>query len=246
MSALFRSLLVPTKPRALRALGAMLSIWLLTAGNVTHAEELNCPNFPEPSAKVQWVAPYMLFNGLPMSIKRFDSEQSPEAILNFYRKVWVASSSGTAAVENDVEPWQTIGVVRGRCFFTVQVKPAGKGSTGMLSATQATDKPRVISAEKVLPMMSGSSIINDIDHVDDGKTARTVILSNTFSAQSNADFYQQSLKNLGWQTVTIQQVKTAKGPGITLVMKRKLAETSFVITTEGKNTIVLANLVDQP
>jgi hypothetical protein len=41
-------------------------------------------------------------------------------------------------------------------------------------------------------------------------------------------------------------MKTKKGPGITLVMKRGLAEVSLVITHEGQNSIVLANLVDNP
>lgn len=209
------------------------------------AEEMNCPDFPEPKAKLEWVAPYMIYNGVPMSIKRFDSEQKPADILAFYRQKW--ASGGAAPVENMVDPWQTISVVRGKCFFTVQVQAAGKsGSTGMLSATQAPDRARVIAPEKSLPMMSGSSIINDIDHRDDGKSARTLLLSNTFSAESNASFYRQTLADQGWRTVSSYQMTTKNGPGITLVMKRGLAEASLVITRNGANTMVLANMVDNP
>ena len=39
---------------------------------------------------------------------------------------------------------------------------------------------------------------------------------------------------------------TKKGPGITLVMKRGVAETSLVITREGGKSMVLANMVDEP
>lgn len=234
------------KPAALSRHACALLLYALASGAAA-ADELNCPNFPEPKAKVQWVAPYMLFNGVPMSVKRFDSEQKPEEILAFYRRAWAASPGNPAAVENTVDPWQTIGVVRGKCFFTVQVQPAGKtGSTGLLSATQAPDKPRVVAADKVLPMMSGTTVINDIEHRDDGKTARTLLLSNTFSAESNASFYRQTLADQGWQIVSSYQMATAKGPGITLVMKRQMAEANLVITREGVNTMVLANLVDKP
>lgn len=210
------------------------------------AAELDCPNFPEPDAKLQWVARHMIYNGVPMSVKRFDSDQKPADILAFYRRVWASNSAG-APVENMVDPWQTISVAQGKCFFTVQVQAAGKaGSTGLLSATQAPDRKRVIAPDKALPMMSGSTVINDIEHRDDGKNARTLLLSNAFSAESNASFYRQTLADQGWRTVSSYQMTTPKGPGITLVMKRGLAEASLVITRSGQSTNVLANLVDKP
>lgn len=210
------------------------------------AEEMDCPRFPEPNGRVQWVAPYMLYNGVPMSVKRFDSEQNPADILAFYRRVWASNSAG-APVENTAAAWQTISVMSGKCFFTVQVQAAGRtGSTGLLSATQAPDKTRVISSDKSLPMMAGSTILNDIEHRDEGKAARTLLLSNAFSAESNASFYRQSLADQGWRTVSSYQMTTKKGPGITLVMKRGLAEANLVITRNGQSTVILANMVNNP
>jgi hypothetical protein len=229
-----------------RYLKAVAIVFCVTVSAQVLADSLDCPNFPEPKAKVQWVAPYMIFNGVPMSVKRFDSEQKPADILAFYRAVWAGSGSA-APVENTVGDWQTIGVVRGKCFFSVQVQAAGNtGSTGLLSATQTSDTTRVISADQVLPMMTGSSIINDIEHRDDGKSARTILLSNTFSPESNADFYRQNLTDQGWKIVSSYQITTGKGPGITIVMKKQLAETNIVITRQGKNTMVMANMVDKP
>ncbi len=227
-----------------RRFGGLLAGALL-AGHLG-AAELECPHFPEPQARVQWVAPYMVYNGVPMSVKRFDSEQKPEAILAFYRQAWKASTPSAAPQEYMVEPWHTIAVVRGKCFFTVQVQAAGKGSTGLLSATQAPQQPRVTSSDQALPMMTGSTVINDIEHRDDGKQARTLLLSNSFSAETNADFYRRNLRDQGWRMVSSYQMTTKKGPGITLVMKRGLAEASLVITRDGSNTMVLANLVDKP
>lgn len=210
------------------------------------AQQLDCPRFPEPEAHLEWVAPYMVYNGVPMSVKRFDSELKPENILGFYRRAWSAGHAGPAAVENIVGPWQTISAARGKCFFTVQVQESGKGSTGLLSATQAPERVRVVDPDKALPMMSGSTILNDIEHHDTGKAARTLLLKNGFSAESNADFYRRSLRDQGWTTVSSYQMKTDKGPGITIVMRRGLEEASLVITRSGNSTMVLANLVDRP
>jgi hypothetical protein len=229
---------------ACRMTGLLLCA-LLPAGAM--AQEMDCPKFPEPKARVQWVSQYMVYNGVPMSIKRFDSEQKPEQILAFYRQAWKNGPAGSAPLEYTVDPWQTIASARGKCFFTVQVQAAGKGgSTGLLSATQAPDQPRVIDSDKALPMMSGSTVINDIEHHDDGKNARTLLLTNTFSAESNADFYRQTLIDQGWRPVSSYQMTTKSGPGITLIMKRGLAEASLVITQNGGNTAVLANMVDKP
>lgn len=224
---------------------------LLAIGSITStawADSLRCPTFVEPDkAKLEWVSPYMIFNGVPMSVKRFDSEQSPAAILAFYRRAWAKPTGQQQPVENDVPPWQTIGVVQGKCFFTVQVQSANlSGSTGLLSATEASDKPRIIPADKVLPMMTGSQIINDIEHRDPGKTARTLLLSNTFSPETNADFYRRMLTDQGWKILSSHQLTTARGPGITIIVKKQLAETNIVITREGSNTMILANLVDKP
>jgi hypothetical protein len=224
---------------------AVLGLGILL-GTHAAAESLDCPDFPQPQAKVQWVSPYMLFNGVPMSVKRFDSDLSAASVLAFYRRVW-AGSGQAAPVENPVGVWQTISAMRGNCFFTVQVQAAGaSGSTGLLSATQQPDKTRVIASDMQLPMMSGSSIINDIAHRDDGKNARTLLLSNTFSAQANADFYRQNLTDQGWKMLNSYEMTTAKGPAITIVMKRDLAEANLVITRSAGNTLVLATMVDKP
>jgi len=217
------------------------------AANAAAGSALDCPRFPEPEARLQWVAQYIVYNGVPMSIKHFDSELSPAQVLAFYRNAWRAGGAGPAAIEYTVAPWQTIAVARGKCFFTVQVQPAGSsGSTGLLSATEAPDGPRLISHDADLPMMSGSTILNDIQHRDDGKNARTLLLTNGFSAQSNADFYRQTLADQGWRAVSGYEMTTARGPGITLVLKRGLAETSLVITHSDGKTTVLANMVDRP
>jgi hypothetical protein len=95
-------------------------------------------------------------------------------------------------------------------------------------------------------MLTNSTVLNDIEHRDSGKTGRTIVLTNGFSPGANAEFYRQRLEGDGWRSISDSEMKTAKGPGIAMVMKRDLAELSLVITRKGQTTTVLANFLDNP
>lgn len=208
------------------------------------AQQLDCPQVPRPEGKYQWVAETIVYNGLPMRIQRFDGKQLPAQVLAFYRRQW-AGEGAAAPLEYSAGAWQVISAARSGCFYTVQVQTGGEGSTGFLAVSGAPPGPKV-KANKALPMLTGSTILNDIEHRDTGKTGRTVILSNGFSPEANADFYRRRLEDDGWRPVTDMAMKTAKGPGIAMVMKRELAELSLVITRRGQTTSVLANFMDNP
>jgi len=222
------------------ALAALLGVHGVFAG------ELGCPDMPLPHAKLQWVTQNMLYNNASMSVMRFDGEQKVADYLAFYRQAWHISGS-PAPIEYSTGAWQVIATAQEKCFYTVQVQSAGlSGSTGLLTVTRALNKPRVLESGKSLPMMSGSTVLNDLGHNDDGRTARTIMLSNGFSTDANADFYRQSLGEQGWKTVSDNRMHTRNGPAAVIVMKREGAETSLVITRKGQTSIVLGNLIDNP
>lgn len=206
-------------------------------------ETATCPAAPRVEAIYQGVAESLVFNGLPMRIVRFDGKQTPEQVLVFYRRQW-AGQGPLAPIEYPVGNWQVISAARAKCFYTVQVQPAAKGSTGFLAVSAAPAATARVT--KPLPMLTGSAVVNDIEHRDPGKSGRTVMLMNGFSPEANADFYRRRLGDEGWQPISDLRMKTAAGPGITLVMKREAAELSLVIARRGQATSVLANLLDNP
>lgn len=228
--------------RRLLALGA--AVLGAAAGSAAASAGPQCPPAPRPEAAFQWVAEAMVFNGLPMQILRFDAKQTVDQVLAFYRSHWNGKGP-QAPIEYPLGPWQVISAARGRCFYTVQVQAAGKGSTGFVAASDVSQlqAARVV---KPLPMMTGSSLVNDIEHRDPGKSGRTVLLTNGFSPEANADFYRRHLGDEGWKSIQTAQTQTPKGPGITMVMKRELAELSLVIARHGETTSVLANFMDNP
>lgn len=227
--------------------GGAVLLLLLGAGPALAAKDplRACPEFPTPKkAKLQAVAPQMDYNGIPMSISRIESEDPPRDILAFYRKEWAATKTIRGPEEYPLGPWQVIASLRDECFFTVQVKPFGKnGSEGFLGLTAP---PSGKTVKEQLPMLPGSTVLNDIAHNDAGKTARTVVLKNSFSPAANADFYRRNLGDLGWRVTNHYRMEKPDQKGDVMVLKNGLRELSVTMTRAGNESNVLLNYVDQP
>lgn len=209
---------------------------------------IDCPAFPLPDASLTWVAPNIAYNGLPMQIRQFESKESPKAILDYYRREWRAVRDKPGNVEYPLDGWQVIAALRGRCFYTVQVKPSGKeGSTGLLGMSRLPDPSQVREVGKNFPMMSGSTVINDIDHFDPGKRGRTILFTNEFSPEANAGFYRRVMSSDGWRIVADQALPVGGNrTAYVMTLKRGAAETSMSITRNGESTNVLVNMMDRP
>lgn len=205
-----------------------------------------CKTFPTmKKMKLQSVASEMEFNGIPMTIRRFDSEEDMASIFAFYRKAWAGKGqAGRNPTEYPFGEWQVIATLIEPCFYTVQVKPKGRGSEGLLGLSALPGDKTTVKED--VPMLPDSRVINDIAHNDAGKTARTVLLKNGFSAETNADFYLKNLGDQGWQVLRNLRGTQHDTRAVTMVLKQGVREVSVTITQKGGESNVLLNYVDQP
>jgi hypothetical protein len=205
-----------------------------------------CQEFPTTKKmKLQSVASEMGFNDIPMTIRRFESsEETPEAILNFYRAKWAATAQVRGPAEYPLGPWQVIATLREPCFYTVQVKALGKGSEGLLGVSAPPSEKPIV--KEAVPMLPGTRVVNDLAHNDAGKTARTLLLKNGFSSETNADFYRKNFGEQGWQVLSQQRGSDKDMRGDVLIMKKGVREVSVTATQSGKESTVVVNYVDQP
>jgi len=232
---------------AARCIAGAVLAFAASGGLATDGQRFDCPAFPLPDAKLTWVAPNIAFNGLPMQIRQFDSGESPKTVLDYYRREWRGTRDRPGFVEYPLDGWQVIAALRERCFYTVQVKASGRdGSTGLLGISRLPDPSQLRDVGRDFPMMSGSYVINDIDHFDPDKRGRTLLFVNEFSADANAGFYRRVLTSDGWNIVQNHELPlTGNRTAYVMTLRRGTAETSMSITRKGESTTVLVNLVDR-
>jgi hypothetical protein len=207
-----------------------------------------CPEFPIPHiGQAHWVAENMRMNGMPMQIKELTTEQTPQQVIAFYKQRW--SDAPPYFHEYEVSGMPAIATLRSGCFYTVQVMSYGRGAKALLGVSTKPEAGQIKTPGAGFPNMAGSTILNDVDHYDSGKTGRTIMLTNSYSPDANLNFYRQKMAYDGWKAIMDRPVGGTKGISHVLVMKRGYHEANLTISpgsagTSGTN--VLATFVDKP
>ena len=90
-------------------------------------------------------------------------------------------------------------------------------------------------------MMENTQVIDDIRSVDDSREARTLLVLNRYSVESNALFYRKQMTLLGWRRT---EDRTAQ-PGRARVLMFQKGTQQAIISLEQRRgrTAVVANLV---
>ena len=206
---------------------------------------LAAPKFPPPpGSKIGLIAESMVFNGIEMDVRQFNSKRSVEDVLEFYREYWPAGTEKQPGyTETDaLEPWQLITRVEDGYLMTVQVTAAGRrGSTGLLGMSKLPNPEKLPKLGKNIPKMSGSRVFNDIKTKDIGKDGRTVALLNDFTVENNANFYRDYYSGHGFGLDMDKTVSggdshalrfSKRGQVVTIVINKTAEGTVVVIQTE--------------
>ncbi len=204
-----------------------------------------CPGFATPpSSRIVIVAQDMVVNGVPMSASELHSKQSPNEVLQFYRREWEARSQ--RVLETSEGGWRTIATKDGNCFLTVQIKSGSQSETYALLGTTQLVSGAVKVRGDGFPKLGGSTVYNDIVSKDLGKTGRTILMANNFSIDANANFYRNAMSGDGWVSISERPARTENGMRHIQIWRRGLEEANVVIGKSAEMTSVIANVVDRP
>lgn len=225
---------------ALRNLMLMLGV---LANPAVQAAGIACPAIPvPPMGALQSVGQDMVVNGVPMAIQVLASKQAPEQVLAFYRKKWPARGDQPGNIEYDLAPWKVIAAQQGDCFYTVQVQPAGAGTTALLGVSRKTDT--VVTPGADFPMMAGTRVRNDYRSADDGRQGRILVASNQYSPAGNADFYREHMASAGWELLRKQAPDPARPTAQVLVFRRGASWAEVTINRGASATDLVININD--
>ena len=202
----------------------------------------SAPDFPPPpDSRVGRLAETMVMNGVAMDIRQFISQQSVDAVLQFYREFWPAGTEEKPGyTETDVlEPWQIISRVEEGYLMTVQVTASGdKGSSGYLALSRIPDPRNLPELGEGFPKLRGSHVMNDIQSKDIGKQGRTLQIANHYSVEHNANYYRNHYLDLGWGTEMDQTV--SGGDTQSLRFSNANNSVTIVIHKTGEGSLIVA------
>ena len=196
--------------------------------------------FPAPGwLGVVLIADEMVINGLPSQVQTFTSDKSIDTLLDFYRKRWL----GTPAYkESRAVPWHIIAKYDGRFLYTVQVRQENtfriSGYLAMADLQGMQEKKR---QKETVPQMSGTAIVNDSTTHDSDRTGRALILTNSYSTESNSLFYRNYYADRGWEKL----MDTGSNDATVMSFSKGEKETRLVIGRHNGATQIIMNTTEE-
>jgi hypothetical protein len=205
-------------------MGAMfLTLLVLPA----HAERLSLPDLAAPpQGSAQWIARSMRMNGLPMTLKAFESRMSPDAVLTYYESE--LKSSGSHDVRRSMNsPWHVLMVRSRDHFITVHARSSSAGSEGTILVSPALD-PAVLKLQTEFPRPATARIVNLQQYDDAGMRSEHISFSSDRAPFTEAQAFSQVLINTGWNIIDTRPTQESYR-GYVLEAQRQAEQALLVI-----------------
>lgn len=149
-----------------------------------------------PQGTAQWIARSMRMNGLPMTLKAFESRLSPEAVLAHYESQ--LKSSGSHETRRVMKaPWQVLMFRSHDHFITVHARAVTAGSEGTILVSPALD-PALLRLRTDFPRPPPTRIVNLQQYDDSGMQSEQISLSSDRTPFVEAQAFSQLLIREGW------------------------------------------------
>lgn len=193
------------------------------------------PDFPPPDdARVTIVNGNMRVNGISSSVRQFNTRESQDDVIEFYRDEWshgIGDGPGFT-ITNVTPPWTVISRVEDDYLLTVQVQPSNDGgSWGFLALSRLPGRGRSPKLGEDFPSMRGSHTLNEVVSKDPGQTGRTMLLGNKYDLNANVAFYRNRFDADGW---AFDMDKSLGGVMHVLALRKGRKRLNMVITELNK------------
>ena len=219
------------------------AVWLCLCAPFALAKT---PEIPIPDdMRVTYLGQNLRVNGNDVSVRTFQSTDSAQEIVDFYRKEWGEEGNPVDpgyTVTNLKEPWTLITRIEDNYLMTVQVQADwNDGSKGMLAISRLPDRHRAPKLAEGFPSMGGSTVLNEVLSEDLGQSGRTLALGNSHDLATNVSFYRNRYRDGGW-AIDMDQ---ALGHRMHVLAVRKSRERVNLVLSRSKDgsTVIVANEV---
>lgn len=219
-------------------IGAVLLIFSVPPAN---AERTALPDLAAPpQGSVQWIARSMRMNGLPMSLRAFESRLSPDAVLAYYESE--LKSSGSHDVRRAVNAtWQMLMFKSHDYFITVQTRRAHAGSEGTILVSPALEPAR-LKVQTDFPRPSTTRIVNLQQYDDAGMQSEHISLSSDRAPFTEAQAFSRLLITNGWNIIDTRPTRESHR-GFVLEAQRQAEQALLVIIPDAARPSATAIVV---
>lgn len=213
-------------------LGALLACICLTP--VVQASDF--PRLKLPDAmQVKIVAGDLRMNGLTTRIYAFHSTKTADELVDYFSRQW------TRMARSHAGPWDILAHRDAGFLITVQSRQAnGLGETrgfiafsNLFQAVEEGIKPPTVD----VPMLPDTSVIQDLQAVDQGRPSRTLILRSGQSASQNLDFYRAYFHEQGYKPLAHGALVKGAAAG-SMILNRGNEELNVAVAEQNGTTIV--------
>lgn len=143
----------------------------------------------------------MVVNGRSVTIDRIVVSQPPVDVARHYRKALDAKSSGKI-VEYKLKGDQILARKVGAHFVTVRVHGSVDGTSEVWIMTTPMEAPSATALPSHLTLPAGSRLLSNVETIDGGRRAHTVIATADAAVAATQDFVKRSLGDRGFALVT--------------------------------------------
>jgi hypothetical protein len=195
-----------------------------------------------PDALVHVVSEQAVINGLPTSIFKFSSADSPEEVAAFYKKKF-----GDKTLDQKLGQYQTIATMLDHKFYTVQIRPRlSGGADGTVSVADVASKAQAPKLPDGLQLPMGSSMLFSSKSSDMGRMAEMYVYATRMNLQETRRMLSASLQRAGYVQDNRPMADLPKNSAVL----SHAANGKEVITTINKNSsglsLVVMNFVFGP
>lgn len=201
------------------------------------ASEFAIP-LPE-DARTAWVSTDINQSGMHLSIQTFESLDSVDSVLEFYRTLWFKEGEIPGFIENELMDWRTISHFREDDNIVLQLKPNNNGgASGFLSIAKLNKQEIVPDTD--FPLPSGTEEYSKTYLLENNSHVHTMTYITKQSIGSTSAFYKDNLIREGW---SLASDRTISGSHVLLFNRNDDRCEMVIQRLNQEDTVIFVNRV---
>jgi hypothetical protein len=164
---------------------------------------------PPPGSTWFWVSNKMSYNGLAMTVRKFEYFGTEADVERYYSDLWHSMGFGTRSSQ-DLGPVRVMSFEQRGAFISVQFAQEGSWVKGKIVVSENPDQ-RKPSFKTTLPVMPGAVVANVIESLDGDQHTESVTLETSKPVDFVRRFYESQLDSRGFQRVFVSNSETDDG-----------------------------------